>query len=54
MVDKDKIEVFDIGTAKITVIDTSKYLYRPYYHPDKLNYGLSNQLLESKIDFLTL
>lgn len=48
----DKIEVFDKVTAKTTVIDTSKYLYRPYRDSDRGEYGLKNRFLESKIDSL--
>lgn len=48
----DKIEVFDKVTAKTTVIDTSKYLYRPYRDSDRGEYGLKNWFLELKIDSL--
>lgn len=48
----DKIEVFDKVTAKTTVIDTSKYLYRPYRDSDRGEYGLNNKFLKSKIDSL--
>lgn len=48
----DKIEVFDKVTAKTTVIDTSKYLYRPYHDSDRGEYGLNNEFLEYKINSL--
>ena len=48
----DKIEVFDKVMATTTVIDTSKYLYRPYHDSDRDEYGLNNEFLESKIDSL--
>lgn len=48
----DKIEVFDKVTAKTTVIDTSKYLYRPYHDSTRGEYSLINEFLDLKIDSL--